>query len=112
MQKTYVIYLHKNKINNKVYIGQTCQKPEKRWDYGCGYKRHNLHFYNAIQKYGWNNFEHIIIATDLSSENAKNMEIELINKYHTNLPQYGYNRTLGGDGTFGYKHKPESIQKK
>lgn len=28
--KTGVIYLHKNKINNKVYIGQTTQKPEYR----------------------------------------------------------------------------------
>lgn len=27
----FTIYMHRNKINNKVYIGQTCQAPEKRW---------------------------------------------------------------------------------
>ena len=29
--KLYCIYMHKNKVNNKVYIGQTCQSPERRW---------------------------------------------------------------------------------
>lgn len=28
--KLYCIYLHINKINHKVYVGQTCQQPEKR----------------------------------------------------------------------------------
>ena len=53
--KTGVIYMHRNLINNKVYIGQTIQKPEYRWNKGKGYKDSSL-FYNAIQKYGWNNF--------------------------------------------------------
>ena len=63
----YTIYIHRNKINNKLYIGQTCQTPEKRWDNGRGYKT-SERFYNAIQKYGWNNFEHIILYTNLSLE--------------------------------------------
>lgn len=101
IKKTYVIYLHKNKINNKVYIGQTCQKPEKRWDYGCGYKRHNLHFYNAIQKYGWNNFEHIILEDGLSLEQANEREQYWIKYYNSNQQEKGYNLTAGGDGSRG-----------
>ena len=75
--KKYTIYIHKNKINGKVYIGQTSQKPEKRWDNGRGYETSSK-FYNAILKYGWNNFEHIILYTTLTLEEANQKEQELI----------------------------------
>lgn len=101
MEKTYCVYMHKNKINGKIYIGQTCQKPEKRWDYGCGYKRHNLHFYNAIKKYGWNNFEHIILQQGLNLQEANEKEKYWIHYYESNNPDKGYNLTSGGDGSLG-----------
>lgn len=93
-----IIYLHKNKINNKVYIGQTIQEdPYKRWKNGCGYKT-CYYFYNAIQKYGWNNFEHIILEqnNNWTQEELNNKEKEYIIMYKANDPQYGYNITEGG----------------
>lgn len=59
----YSIYIHLNKINDKKYIGITCKKPEIRWANGLGYKKQP--FWNAITKYGWDNFEHIIIKDNL-----------------------------------------------
>lgn len=59
-EKPYCVYIHTNKINKKSYIGITCQKPEHRW--GCngnGYAE-CPHFWRAIQKYGWDNFDHKI----------------------------------------------------
>ena len=91
----YSIYFHRNKINNKVYIGQTCRKPERRWNNGKNYVG-SPHFYSAIQKYGWDNFEHIIFATELTQDEANLMEKRLIALYDTTNPAYGYNIVLGG----------------
>lgn len=93
--KKYVIYLHKNKINNKVYVGQTCQKPENRWSNGKGYKQ-NVYFTNAINKYGWDNFEHIILKVDLTLEEANVWEEFYIKKYKSTDRKYGYNQRFGG----------------
>ena len=95
MERKFVVYEHVSK-SQKRYIGITSQKLEVRWRRGCGYIN-NPHFYNAIKKYGWDNFEHNILASGITEEEAKKMEIELIKKYNTTNPEYGYNVTRGGD---------------
>lgn len=65
--KKYCVYCHTNKINGKKYIGITSQKPQHRWKNGQGY-RNNEYFFRAIEKYGWHNFTHEILYTDLSKE--------------------------------------------
>ena len=49
-EHNYTVYMHKNKINGKVYIGITKQKPKYRWHNGEGYN-HQV-FKRAIDKYG------------------------------------------------------------
>ena len=105
MQEQYYVYLHLNIINQKRYYGITSEKsPEIRWKKGYS---HNPHFQSAIKKYGWDNFEHIIIANNLTKKEAEQMEHDLINQYHTNNPQYGYNLTSGG-GLGVFKHSEKS----
>ena len=96
MECNYKVYMHKNKINGKIYIGQTCQEPERRWMNGEGYKTQSL-FYNAIKKYGWDNFEHIVLFENLTLEEANTIEERLIEKYQTTDREFGYNRKYGGD---------------
>lgn len=103
----YSIYVHKNKINGKMYIGQTCQKPEKRWNNGKGYET-SPKFYNAILKYGWDNFEHIVLYTNLSLKDANEIEQKLICFYKTNEDKFGYNITSGGHN---FSHTEETKQK-
>lgn len=95
--KKWTVYMHTSP-SNKRYIGITSQIPEKRWHKdGSGYKE-QLYFWRAIQKYGWDNFKHEIIATDKSFNEACEMEKDLIKQYKTYDDKYGYNCTLGGEG--------------
>lgn len=103
MNKKYIIYAHKSKTTGKCYIGQTCREFEKRWgSNGNQYtKNHNLKFYNAIQKYGWNDFDHFIIDSCETLKDAYELEqfyIELFDSFRN-----GYNSTLGGAGSKGKK---------
>lgn len=95
----YKIYIHINKVNNKKYVGQTKQDCCHRWWNGEGYKPKKngmSHFYNAIKKYGWDNFEHEILYSNISKEEACKIEIELIEKYKTQDRNFGYNVLSGG----------------
>lgn len=99
----YTVYMHRTP-NNKYYVGITKQTVDNRWKNSLGYQTQTL-FWRAIQKYGWDNIEHIIIAENLTHDEACKQEIELIAKYQSNNPKYGYNRTSGGDGTCNFSHK-------
>lgn len=102
MNTTYYVYVHTNQQNNKKYVGITCQQPEYRWNKGAGYKT-QAKFYNAIKKYGWENFTHEILFENLTEPEAKEKEIELIDKYKTIDSNFGYNCTLGGEGRLKYR---------
>lgn len=90
----YIVYSHKNKINGKIYVGQTSQPLDKRWQNGFGYKR-SPKFFEAIKKYGWDNFEHTILKSHLTLDEANYWEAYYINYYNT--VNNGYNLTYGGN---------------
>ena len=106
----YCVYVHTNKINGKKYVGQTCQKPEKRWNSGKGYQD-NLYFWRAIQKYGWDGFEHEVVASNLTKEEADNFERLLIKKLDSTNPNKGYNLQDGGSHGQPSELSRENIRK-
>lgn len=95
--KVYCVYSHVNRLNGKVYIGQTCDKVGRFYD---GKYKGCTHFYNALQKYGGlkNGFVTTILVDGLTKEEADNTEMNYIAKYHSSDPLYGYNICEGGSG--------------
>lgn len=92
--KKYFVYRHVAP-NGNMYIGITSKStPEERWGRGGNGYKSNAHFWSAIQKYGWDNFEHIIVAHGLPVDTACRLESYLITKYNT--MEAGYNQTSGG----------------
>ena len=106
------IYIH-TCPNGKKYIGTTqLSDPKDRWDSGWGYKK-NTHFWNAIQKYGWDNIIHQVIEVD-TVEDMWYGEKYLIAYYDTTNPENGYNKSIGGEhSSFGchFHMSKESIKK-
>lgn len=90
----YKVYKHTTP-SGKVYIGITGTSVQRRWDNGRGY-RHNPHFWNAIQKYGWESIRHEVLEDGLTLEEACERERELIAKYRSFETAFGYNQDLGG----------------
>lgn len=98
IQMSYVVYKHTNKANGKCYIGITGRaNPKRRWGGGAGYSQ-NEYFYAAIKKYGWDGFEHSIVAEGLSLEEAYEIERRLIKEHDSANRLHGYNLDLGGAG--------------
>lgn len=110
--KEYKLYKHTNIVNGKIYIGIT-NNIKRRWrNKGIEYKPERGRqsaFWNAIQKYGWESFEHKIILDHLSFEEACVLEKTYISKFHANSRQFGYNIASGGNGGHVYLKHPKGM---
>ena len=97
-----LIYIIKNSINNKVYIGQTTLSMEDRWKThlkpSVSKQRGSYKIYNAMNKYGKENFYCELLEENIPVEELNDREIYYIEKY--NSFENGYNSTKGGDGRF------------
>lgn len=93
------IYKAVNKVNGKIYIGQTRCSISKRWNEHIRASRtteRDFKLHRAIRKYGEDNFE-VSVVDKVPDELLNRSEINYISKYdsYTN----GYNSTIGGDGS-------------
>lgn len=101
------IYKIENKLNGKVYIGQSINI-ENRWVghrktvHGIS-KNHDYPLYQAIRKYGIENFEFSILE-ECKVEELNDKEIDYIKLNNSFVPN-GYNQTFGGQGNHGHGTK-------
>lgn len=98
-----IIYKITNKINNKIYIGETTRNLNVRWNEhkhealsnGHGY---NYHIHNAMRKYGIDNFN-IEIIDNCPDEERFKLETKYIKEYNSTNPDIGYNTVVEGEGS-------------
>lgn len=108
-----IIYKVTNKINGKIYIGQTVQSLKDRWYRHCARKslskkEMNMHIKRAIFKYGKENFNiEILEECDSSMLNERERYyISYFDSYHN-----GYNSTPGGQDGAKPLQTTEEVQK-
>lgn len=95
------IYKFTNKINNKVYVGQSKNIEERyknhiRSCFTPKCNRYNKYLYKAIRKYGLENFEFEILE-ECKIEELNEKEMYYISHFNSNDLAKGYNLTNGGD---------------
>lgn len=98
--RTGSIYIIKNTVNDKVYIGQTTMTVQERFAAhmkpSTAKQRGSYKLYNAMNKYGKDKFYVETLETGIPVESLDDREIELIGQYDSF--RNGYNSTSGGDG--------------
>ena len=106
--KTGLIYIIKNNVNNKVYIGQTTSSLTTRFHQhlkNSTLKSRHYKLYNAIKKYGKEHFYIELLENNVPLSHLNEKEIYYIEKY--NSFNNGYNSSKGGDGRTINKHYDE-----
>lgn len=93
----YCVYVHTCRDNGKMYVGMTGRDPKVRWGCnGSGYKSQTV-FWRAIQSHGWDNFDHEIVASNITEQEARALERKLINELDLFVNDgNGYNLVPGG----------------
>lgn len=109
----YRIYKITNKVNQKIYIGQTNKSPEDRLNEHIINAENGkmFHLSKAIRKYGKENFIIETIDYALNKQDINDKEIYWIQELKANNRLYGYNMTAGGEGGNAYLCKTEEEMK-
>lgn len=100
-----VIYKIMNKLDGKVYVGQTTQPLGRRI---AQHKCCNLHIDRAIKKYGWKNFVVEVLQDCETLEQLSEREKFWISYFNCKHPN-GYNYTDGGEGGWSHSEKTKAI---
>lgn len=102
-EKQWTVYAHVFP-NGKMYVGMTSLRPWERWGYGHKYKFQPV-LWSDIQKYGWKNIKHEIIASGLIKEDAESLEKTLIQELNLTNPELGYNIAIGKEPSTDTKQR-------
>lgn len=104
-----IVYLVRNRTNDKGYVGKTKRSLEQRWREhvrNAMKMRAEMPIYDAIRKHGAEAFDLSVLEECDSPEGLNEAEKRWIVELGTF--SRGYNATRGGDGPSGYRHTSET----
>lgn len=107
-----IVYKITNKINGKMYVGQSKKSAEDRFQrhIKAAKKKCNRYLYDAMNHYGYDNFVIEVIESDIEKERIDEREIFWIKELSTLIPN-GYNMTKGGGGGYTVEYWDEDRKK-
>lgn len=110
MTKYGRIYIIKNTLNSKVYVGQTTVSLKLRFQNHLSAARCNKGYVigKAIRKYGEQNF-YIELLEECLTEEINNREIYWIKLFDSTNNNFGYNMSIGGNVTRTSKELDSNI---
>lgn len=94
-----IIYLFVNKANGKCYVGQTTNEARRYESHRYCCKESGSFFHKAIKKYGFINFDYVVLHRGIKTRGELNFLETLEIKKHFSFHPGGYNLTTGGDCT-------------
>lgn len=110
---TGVVYKYTNRVNGKVYIGQTInEKGRKRTHIQNARNGHTNQFYKAVRKYGWENFNYEVVSKkQYTNHEDLRFDLDMLEIYYiSKFEGYtkGYNANIGGGSNVGFHHSEET----
>ena len=94
--KEYCVYMYTSP-SGKHYVGRSCNPKDVRAGKdGSGYRFCSA-FWNAIQKYGWENFEYCVLEDGIRYDEIDVRENYWIEYYHSSTDENGYNLLMPFD---------------
>lgn len=105
-----LIYKCTNRVNGKVYIGQTVNTLEyrrKKHLENARVMRYDFYFYRALNKYGYKNFTWEVIDYAESRDELNMREVKYIKELRTTESKFGYNISSGGSNGNNFLGKSE-----
>lgn len=105
-----IIYKIINKINKKVYIGQTIRSVKERFAEHCKPSSECVALKNAIKKYGKENFKLVILYKCKTLKQLNFKEQFFIKKYKSADKKFGYNCNFGGENKFHTQETKNKIR--
>lgn len=101
----YYIYKVTNKINGKIYIGQTNNFEKRKREHLTDKRTNHQAFKRALNKYGEDGFDWKIIDKCLTKNEINLKEKYYIKFYNSKVPN-GYNIADGGEGGSNWNLRP------